>query len=263
MLRQWHSVTAIRVGDLGLVPGPEIFWMSHFGEMLPLRINVFLVEDANHIVLVNTGPPFGTWAGLDNAFNHMRRFEPDPILKILESRHLTPDDVDTVIVTPLQAYALGGLGMFPRATVCISRRGWLDVIAPVHFDQRRYMAIPDPILKYLVFEALSQKRLRLLGDEEEVVPGIRAWWAGAHHRGSLAVEIDTSEGALLITDTVFYLENIQEMHLLGIAESLNECRRTYQQVRNRADIVCSPYDPRVSSTASLAAGTLHNRLTDI
>lgn len=239
-----YDLTLIQAGNLGLVPGPEIFWMSHFGEWFPLHINVFLVEGEHHVILVNTGPPVAPWAGRDGVYSHMRRLDPDPIVAALTARGLAPTDVDTVILTPLQAYAVGGLAAFSEATVCIARKGWTDLMAPLHFDERRYMAIPDPILNHLVFDVWPQQRLHLLDDEAEIFPGIRTWWAGAHHRSSLAIEVDTPQGTAVITDTVFYRENIERMHLLGIAENLEECRRTYDRIRARSDIVLSPYDPR-------------------
>jgi glyoxylase-like metal-dependent hydrolase (beta-lactamase superfamily II) len=173
----------------------------------------------------------------------MRLVEPDALVRFLQRHGLTPDDVDDVVVTPLQAYAIGGLGLFRRATICVSRRGWLDIVAPAFYDERRYMAIPDPILDYLVCEVQPTNRLKLLDDEDEVCPGVHTWWAGTHHRGSVAINLATARGTVTVTDTVFYYENLEQQRWLGINESLEECRQTYQRL-SRSDVVISIYDPK-------------------
>jgi hypothetical protein len=89
------------------------------------------------------------------------------------------------------------------------------------------------------------ERLRLLGDEEEVQPGLRVFWAGVHHRSSMAVAIDTEKGTVIITDCFFKYGNIESGRYLGVMESMMEADATWGRIRKEAAIYASIYDPEV------------------
>lgn len=108
------------------------------------------------------------------------------------------------------------------------------------------MAVPDRLLQYLLFDLWPQQRVKLLRDEHELVRGIRTWWAGTHHRSSLAIEVDTDDGVVAISDVAFYYENLEHNVPLGIGESLAECRMAYERLLE-ADHFVSLYDPATMS----------------
>lgn len=247
-----YTVEVFQAADLGQVPGPEIFWMGHFGEWFPLHVYVGVVRGDGHVVLINTGPP----EDLLDAMNATWRKEIGPKHQIsiktptvqgLARLGITPGQVDAVVVTPLQAYAIGNIDRFPNARICISRRGWVDLVAPRRFEPRRPMAVPDRLLRYLLFDAWHEQRLRLLEDEDEILPGVRTWWAGTHHRSSLCVEVATEQGNVALADAAFYYANLEEDRPLGISESMEECRSTYARIRRSSDIFVSLYDPATST----------------
>jgi hypothetical protein len=244
-------VRVLKAADLGAVPGPEVFWMSHFGEWLPLHINVAVIQGGGHTVLVNTGPPEdyldymnAVWREELGDRAHITVEGPDAVGRWLDTAHVAAEDVDAVVVTPLQAYAIGNVDRFARARICVSRRGWEDLLAPPEFDPRRRMAVPDRILRYLLEDAWFERRVVLLDDEDEVLPGIRTWWAGTHHRSSLAVEVDTPAGVVSLSDVAFYYENLEQDRPLGIQESMRECRDAYRRLRSTGGTFVSLYDPR-------------------
>ena len=86
--------------------------------------------------------------------------------------------------------------------------------------------------------------MRLLADEEKILPGIRVFWAGVHHRSSMAVRIDTEKGTVIITDCFFKYGNIESGRYLGVMESMMEADATWARIR-REDIFASIYDPEV------------------
>jgi glyoxylase-like metal-dependent hydrolase (beta-lactamase superfamily II) len=89
------------------------------------------------------------------------------------------------------------------------------------------------------------ERVRLLEDEDELAPGLRAWHSGVHHRGSMVVEVDTSVGVVAISDSFFVYENIEAGRALGLNESFEEMFRTNARVRRTAQHVIPLYDHRV------------------
>lgn len=249
-----YQVWVEQAADLGQVPGPEVFWMARFGEWLPLHVNLLLVQGASRTILVNTGPPLdyldhmnAVWREELGPAAHITVQDSQRLEAILSRHGLTPNDVDVVILTPLQAYAVGNIDRFPRAQICVSRTGWIDLFAPRFYDPRRHMAVPDRLLAYLLFTAWPQRRVRLLEDEDEVAPGIRTKWVGTHHRSSLAVLIETPNGVVGFSDCVFYYDNLEQNHPLGIQESMEECRVAYDFLRRTTQWFVSPYDPTTTT----------------
>ena len=64
---------------------------------------------------------------------------PDAGLHIDESEYpenalatlgIKPDDVDYVFVTPFQMYSVGNINMFKNAQICLSKKGWISLMAP-------------------------------------------------------------------------------------------------------------------------------------
>jgi hypothetical protein len=245
------SVQAFNAGTF-FVPGPEVYWMEAWNQREEMNLLIYLIRDGDHNVLINTGPPQDLGiinkAWLDffgYAEAQIVRSDDQLPQNILRSQGLTPDDISTVLVTPLQAYATANIPMFRNATIGISRRGWIeDFQAPFyHLHVPRHLRIPPEVNHYLQNE--GWEKMRLLADEEEIMPGLRVFWAGVHHRSSLAVAIDTDRGTVIITDAFFKYGNIESGRYLGVMESMMEADATWARIRKEADLFASIYDPEV------------------
>jgi glyoxylase-like metal-dependent hydrolase (beta-lactamase superfamily II) len=112
------------------VPRPEVYWMQGWGEREEMNLIIFLVRGGGKNILINTGPPRDlsimnkAWLdffGFDEA--QIVRAEEQRPEQILKSKGLRPEDIDLVIVTPLQAYATANIHLFRNAQICISRKG--------------------------------------------------------------------------------------------------------------------------------------------
>jgi len=247
-----YEVRVAQVASFGEVPGAEIFWMSKFNEWHPLAALMGVIQGDGKTILINTGPsesflPYmnDIWRKEFNEKVQMTVKTEQKTINVLSKFGIKPKEVDYVILTPLQAYTVGNVDLFPNAKICISRRGWIDFHAPRYFDPRRNMAIPDHILKYLVIDAWKEQRVHLLEDEETLLPGINIWFAGTHHRSSLGINIKTEKGTVIFSDSMFYYGNIENDHPIGIMENLEECKDTYNRIRNEANIIVPLYDPAV------------------
>jgi glyoxylase-like metal-dependent hydrolase (beta-lactamase superfamily II) len=233
------------------VPGPEVYWMSGWDTWETLHFWMVVIRGGGKTVVINTGPPADltdlndAWKKAIDARSQMVREDSERPEKALRRLGIKPSDVDYILITPLQAYATGNIPLFTNAQICISKRGWIeDFHAPKYgMHIPRKLRIPDDSLKYLVIDA--PERLRLLEDEDEVIPGIRAFWTGCHHRSSMAYSITTRPGKIVVSDCFFKYRNIEEHIPLGIMESLEECMRAYQRIREVGDYLLPLYDPLV------------------
>ncbi len=131
--------------------------------------------------------------------------------------------------------------LFPNAEFCVTERGWTHYHrTKAHPHDDRWTSISQEVLHYLVDEAWD--RVRLLGDEDEIAPGLRTWWSGAHHRASMVVEVDTPAGVVTVTDSYFTRRNLDTDHPIGICENIYEAMAAQERVRRVADIPLTVYD---------------------
>ncbi len=235
-----------------LIPGPEIYWMAHWDAWETIYFYMVVIQAKEFTAIINTGPPTDLtelnefWRGFAGAKCKMIRGEDERPERALKSIGVDPLQVQYVFLTPLQSYATANVPLFANATFCISRRGWIeDFHAPlreIHVPRR--LRMPDNVVQHLCVKA--PEKVRLLPDEEtEVVPGIRTFWVGVHHRSSLAICLNTRKGTVVASDAFFKYENVEGNHPLGIAENLDECEKSYQKIRKAADILLPLYDPLV------------------
>jgi glyoxylase-like metal-dependent hydrolase (beta-lactamase superfamily II) len=251
-----YTITPLKMGETQ-VPSAEIYWMTKLFGWEQLDFLALLIEGGGNRVLLNTGFPrdfsglhkhWTTWAraatGEDGHIPVVG--ENEWIVDALATKGISPDQITHILVSPLTAYATGGLDQFPNAEVCISRRGWIDFHAPdPEIPQLpRPIVFPNHVLQYLVFDAAS--RIRLLPDEEtELLPGITSWFCGGHHRSSMCFLVDTEHGRVAITDAIFKYRNWQEKIPLGLSENLEEHYRLFAKLQRDAAIVLPLYDPEV------------------
>src|SRR5713226_6503457 len=121
------------------VRGPEVYWMDHWDDWEELYFYMVLVQGEGKVAIINTGPPRdltalnARWTATFGERGAMLRQESELPEIALSRMGLAPRDVDLVLVTPLQAYAVGGVPLFRNAQVCVSRRGWIeDFHAPAY-----------------------------------------------------------------------------------------------------------------------------------
>ena len=114
---------------------------------------------------------------------------------ILESIGISPERVDFVLLTPFKTYALGNLDVFPNATVCLSQRGWTE-----QYLARNYpLPEPEPLrfpTTRSIAAAWGTEPVKLLRDEDDILPGVRAFRVGVRDRSSMAYVVNTAAAAL-------------------------------------------------------------------
>ncbi len=245
-----YKVQILKMGQCQ-VRGPEVYWMDRWDDWEELYFYMVVIRGEGKLAVINTGPPReltalnARWTAAFGARGALVRAESEFPETALGRHDLVAAEADLVLITPLQAYAMGNIPLFRNARICISRRGWIEDFHAPDYEMHvpRKLRIPDDALIYLTVE--SPEKLWLLEDEEEILPGLNAFWVGTHHRSSMAYLVETGAGRVAITDCCFKYGNIENMHPLGIMESLAECMAAYRRIRAEADIVIPLYDPEV------------------
>jgi glyoxylase-like metal-dependent hydrolase (beta-lactamase superfamily II) len=245
-----YEVQVLNMGECE-VAGPEVFWMSHWNEWVKLCFWMVVIRGEGKTAIINTGPPDDLtalnerWGGAFGDRGKLARSENQRPLAALASIGIAPENVDYVLLTPLQTYATANLHLFKNAQICLSKRGWIEDFHAEKFPMHvpREFRIPYEALHYLIFE--GNNKLRLLEDEDEIIPGLRCFWAGVHHRSSMCYLIETAAGRVAVSDCVFKYENIEAMEPLGIQESLEEFHVACNRIKRESEIFIPLYEPDV------------------
>lgn len=243
------SVKSLSVGSVQ-VPGPELYWMSDWDRWYDLEFQIALIQGPGVNALVNTGPPVdltpinSMWMASLGERGEFKRRNDQEVPNALAAAGLSPSDITHVIVTPFQLYTTGNIALFTNAEICLSKRGWIHYhTTHSHPHDSRWHCIDERTLVHLVTDAWD--RVRLLDDEDTIVPGIRTWFAGSHHRASIAVDVDTPSGTVCISDAFFTYQNVEGGRLLGINENMYEALSTNERALSTSDIRFPLYDPEV------------------
>jgi glyoxylase-like metal-dependent hydrolase (beta-lactamase superfamily II) len=246
-----YSLRVLKVGEARAV-GPISFYMSHWDELEYSPHFIWLAQDQEQTVLVNTGLPqdpddLRILNLACQAAHPENYFAPDHIWspqQVLAQVGVEPKDVNAILITAMGAYATGNLESFPAADIYMSRTGWVDFVAPTRpLNVNRKTIFTDSTITHLLTKVWS--RVHLVGDEEEVLPGIKMFWVGCHHRGSMAVSIQTAKGKVVISDSIFMYENFEPGIPIGVVENIFECQDALERIRKEADIVIPAHDPEV------------------
>jgi N-acyl homoserine lactone hydrolase len=222
------------------IAGNDAFLNGNKEESYPYRLYVWLVLGGEKPMLVDAGLTDvaemnrGAAAVLREP---IRQLPEESAAAQLRKFGLTPDDIGWVFITHLHFDHVDGLDAFRNAKICVGKKEWrLATSASPSWGDGRIM------------HELSnnpQWKLRLvLADDEQLLPGLEAFWVGGHTPGSTAYRVHTAAGWAVFTgDTVSLLANIERDVPIGVLSSPDECRAAMRKIRERADVVLPSHDP--------------------
>ena len=246
-----YSLQIFKIAET-MCPGPVNFYMSHWDEMHLCPHSIWLAKCSGKTILINTGLPQNAedleiLNAACRGFHPKNYFDSDHIWKpqdVLIQAGVKPEDVDVVLITGMASYATGNIDLFPNADIYMSRAGWIDFLAPSRPPEfHREVIFTDAVMTYLYTQAWD--RIHLVGDADQILPGIKMFWVGTHHRGSMAVSIQTAKGTVVVSDSIFRYENFDQGKPIGALENLFEFHDALARIRDEADLVIPCHDDEV------------------
>jgi glyoxylase-like metal-dependent hydrolase (beta-lactamase superfamily II) len=245
-----YNITIAKVGQCDM-PGPLVYRTGGEDDWHTLSFYFVVIRGGGKTIVINTGLPEdltelnALWSEMAGPRCQVTRQPDERLGPVLVRLGVNPRDVDFLLVTPFKNYLLANLDEFPNATVCVSQHGWTE-----HYLARRYpsaladpTAVADELLDRL--HAGTPNPLRLLKDEDELLPGLRVVWVGIHDRSTIAVVVHTDKGDVVITDACLTYDHIERMVPLGTGDSLEACLNGFLRVRQAGQLVIPLHDPLV------------------
>lgn len=242
-----YSIQVVQLARQELL-GACIYYMERFDRWEPFIFHLVVIRGEGKTLVINSGlirdlsvlePFWPLWPGERKIVLEKDGGLPNALVKV----GVNPAEVDYLLISPFQYYSTGNIDLFSKAQICFLERGWIDFHAPKHryLDQFRDIVIPPDMLTHLVTDAWP--RVRLLKDEDEILPGIKTFFAGVHHRSSMAVSIETSQGTAIYSDSFFKFRNVEDNVPVGYVENLEEAFATYERIRREAKLLIPGFDP--------------------
>jgi glyoxylase-like metal-dependent hydrolase (beta-lactamase superfamily II) len=214
------TFTFIADGAMSLAPHPFLkaasseYWAQHPEQLdsqgwIVMSAGGLLVERDHHRMLIDAG--FGS----ATAANTFSRVNCGSFLDVLSHLGVAPTDIDTFAFTHLHvdhtgwAFVDSASGRreptFPNATYVLAALEW----EPIARGERPPGV---PAERELIQPLQSHTALRLIGDSEDVAPGITAVVTPGHSSGHTSYVVTTSKGNRLIAFGDCFHTPVQMLH---------------------------------------------------
>jgi glyoxylase-like metal-dependent hydrolase (beta-lactamase superfamily II) len=179
-----YSIEAIRYGTIRDFPVAALVMGAPKDEKIDIAMVVWLVRGGGRNILFDTG------------FHREKRFKDSPTADYLrpdeavKSAGVAPADVTDVIVSHAHWDHMGGIDLFPRATVWIQKQEFAYYTGDAWQPGGKHGGIDPEDVKALV-QANTEGRVRLVdGDDVEILPGLRVYTGARHTFASQYVRVD-------------------------------------------------------------------------
>ncbi|MEM7644394.1 MAG: N-acyl homoserine lactonase family protein [Pseudomonadota bacterium] len=221
--------------------GDHFIFDDHRADPCPIDFFLWLLRRGAETILVDTGYDAAEAARRDR-----------PILRdpgqALAPFGLTPDDIDTVIVTHLHFDHAGGLHLFPNARLHMQAAEMAYATGPcMCHDALRMPFTGDHVCEAV--KRLYAGKVVFHDGDAQVADGVTVHRIGGHSKGLQAVRVRTAAGWLcLASDAAHFYETYLAAKPFPIVVDLADMLEGFATIRrlaSRPDLVVPGHDPLV------------------
>ena len=197
-----YSIQAIRFADS---PGDSVADMvmgAPKDEKIDTIYALWLIRGGGRNILFDSGFHRDRWFKLWTVKDYLR---PDEAVRLAGVK---PEEVTDVVVSHAHWDHMGGIDLFPKATVWIQREEFRYYTGEAWQSGGDHGGIDPDDVRELV-RINTEGRLRLVdGDDQEIIPGIRAYTGARHTYQSQYLRVDGNPPFVLASDNVYLFRNL-------------------------------------------------------
>ncbi len=162
----------------------------------------WLIRGGGRNILFDSGFHRDRWFKLWTVKDYLR---PDEAVRLAGVK---PGEVTDVVISHAHWDHMGGIDLFPKATVWIQREEFRHYTGEAWQPGGDHSGIdPDDVGELVRIN--SEGRLRLVdGDDQEIFPGIRAYTGARHTYASQYLRVDGDPPFVLASDNVYLYRNL-------------------------------------------------------
>ncbi len=173
-------------------------------EKITLAMAVWLVRGGGRNILLDSGYHRDTFLKYFPSTGYIR---PDEAVKLTG---VQPDQITDVVISHAHWDHLGGIDLFPKATVWIQEEEYRYYTGPAWQPGGDHGGIDPADIQELV-KLNTEGRVRFVnGDNVEIFPGIRAYTGGHHTFASQYLRVDGNPPFVLASDNCYLYRNLAE-----------------------------------------------------
>lgn len=198
-----YSIQAIRYASAegevaGLVMG------APKGEKISIAMVVWLIRGGGRNILFDSGYHRDTFLKYFPSTEYIR---PDEAVKLAG---VAPGEVTDIVISHAHWDHLGGIDLFPKATVWIQKEEFRYYTGDAWQPGGNHGGIDPEDVRQLV-KLNTEGRLHLVdGDNVEIFPGIRAYTGARHTFASQYLRVDGDPPFVLASDNCYLYRNLAE-----------------------------------------------------
>ena len=199
-----YSIHAIRYGTIAGFPVASLVIGAPKEEKIDIAMIVWLIRGGGHNVLFDSGFHRESWLKQFPTADYLR---PDAAV---ETAGVRPEDVTDIVISHAHWDHMGGIDLFPKATVWIQKQEFAYYTGEAWQPGGKHGGIDKEDVRELV-RLNTEGRLRLVdGDGVEVLPGIRAYTGARHTFASQYIRVDGVAPFVLASDNCYLYRNLAE-----------------------------------------------------
>ena len=173
-------------------------------EKTDIAMVVWLIRGGGRNVLFDTGYHRESWLKEFPSADYLR---PDEAVRLAG---VAPEDVTDIVISHAHWDHMGGIDLFPKATVWIQKQEYAYYTGDAWQPGGRHGGIDPEDVKALV-QLNTDGRLRLVdGDDVEILPGIRAYTGARHTFASQYIRVAGDPAFVLASDNCYLYRNLAE-----------------------------------------------------
>jgi glyoxylase-like metal-dependent hydrolase (beta-lactamase superfamily II) len=199
-----YSIQAIRYGSALNEPVAALVMGAPKDEKIDIAMVIWLIRGGGRVILFDSGFHHEVWF---KSFPTTEYLSPDEAVRLAGVK---PEDVTDIIISHAHWDHLGGIDLFPKATVWIQKQEFAYYTGDAWQPGGRHGGIDPDDIKALV-QLNTGGRLRLVdGDDVEILPGIRAYTGARHTYASQYIRVEGSPPFVLASDNCYLYRNLLE-----------------------------------------------------
>ena len=197
-----YTIQAIRYATSPDVPINELVIGGPANQKVDIAMVVWLIRGGGHTILFDSGFHRDTFLKEFPMKDYLR---PD---EAVATAGVRPEDVTDIVISHAHWDHMGGIDLFPRATIWIQREEYRYYTADAWQPGGNHGGIDPDDVKELV-KLNTEGRVRLVdGDDREIFPGIRAFTGARHTYCSQYLLVDGDPPYVLASDNAYFYLNL-------------------------------------------------------
>jgi glyoxylase-like metal-dependent hydrolase (beta-lactamase superfamily II) len=199
-----YSIDAIRYADSPQDAVADLVIGAPKDERVDTIYALWLIRGGGRVILFDSGFHRARWFKEWTVTNYLR---PDQAVALAG---VAPDQVTDIVISHAHWDHLGGIDLFPIATIWIQKDEYRYYTGDAWLPGGDHGGIdPDDIQELVRLNTLGRVRW-VNGDDIELFPGIRAYTGGRHTYASQYLRVEGQPPFVLASDNVYLYRNLIE-----------------------------------------------------